>query len=296
MHNEDRGKLDPPGHHGVFLGYCEHTDGIYVWDKESPGEPVRISRNYLGKSFHEACAVQSEPVGVSADNFEILQDEIKQLENNSYLDDTSQALPFVPPDNVPTETLLHWRNLQKFAQDRRSKYAQAYDLTPEQAEERVKQEWKLRELRRLESAKHARTLEQRLKETKEASDAVKAAGTQSSGGVTPKVSTPSLKRATLEGEPARKRRRTERQHSQAVSEMPAETDDDNNILSQSATQPMEPLPTESGEPVLRRQSQQPTTSASAGGPAVGANKSRKTRVSQREQPARSAKRQISTDE
>ena len=109
VHNEDRGKLDPPGHHGVFLGYCEHTDGIYVWDKESPGEPVRISRNYLGKSFHEACAVQSEPVGVSADNFEILQDEIKQLENNSYLDDTSQALPFVPPDNVPTETLLHWR-------------------------------------------------------------------------------------------------------------------------------------------------------------------------------------------
>ena len=69
-----------------------------------------------------------------------------------------------------TEQLLHWRNLQKFVQDRRSKYAQAYDLTPEQAEERVCQEWKLRELRRLESAKHARTLEQRLRETKEASD------------------------------------------------------------------------------------------------------------------------------
>ena len=28
VHNEDRGKLDPPGHHGVFLGYCERTDGI----------------------------------------------------------------------------------------------------------------------------------------------------------------------------------------------------------------------------------------------------------------------------
>ena len=105
----------------------------------------------------------------------------QQLEKNSYLEDTSQALPYVEPDNVLTEQLLHWRNLQKFVQDRWSKYAQAYDLTPEQTEERVRQEWKLRELRRLESAKHARTLEQRLKETQEASDAVKAAGTQSSG-------------------------------------------------------------------------------------------------------------------
>ena len=97
---------------------------------------------------------------MSADNFELLQDEIKQLEKNSYLDNTSQALPYVEPDNVLTEQLQHWRNLQKFVQDRRSMYTRAYDLTPEEAEERVCQEWKLQELCRLESAKHARTLEQ----------------------------------------------------------------------------------------------------------------------------------------
>ena len=66
-------------------------------------------------------------------------------------------------------------------------YAQAYDLTPEEAEERVRQEWELRELRRLESAKHARTLEQRLEQTRAASEAVRAAGTQSSGGTAQSV-------------------------------------------------------------------------------------------------------------
>ena len=39
-------------------------------------------------------------------------------------------------------------------------YVWAYDLTPEEAEECVCQEWKLRELHQLESAKHAHTLEQ----------------------------------------------------------------------------------------------------------------------------------------
>ena len=89
-----------------MLGLCVvHTSVVgaspsTAWDKESPGEPARISRNYLGKSFHEACAVQSEPIGVSAENFELLQDEIEQLQKNSYLDDTSQALPYVEPDNM----------------------------------------------------------------------------------------------------------------------------------------------------------------------------------------------------
>ena len=128
---------------GVFLGYCEHTDGIYVWDRENPNEPVRLSRNYLGKSFHEHCAVQTEPIGASADSFELLQDEIKQLEANSYLSEDAQALPYREPDNVPVERLQHWQDLARFVRDRREKYAQHYDLSPAGAEQRVKEEWKL---------------------------------------------------------------------------------------------------------------------------------------------------------
>ena len=136
--------------------------------------------------------------------------------------------------------------------------------------EPVRQEWKLRELRCLESAKHARTLEQRLKETQEASDAVKAAGTQSSGGVTPKVSAPKLKRASLEGEPARKRRQTDRQPAQAAAGTPEDSQmgADEDILFQNATQPTELLTIRTEESTLRRQTQQLPTSASAGGQAV----------------------------
>ena len=209
VHNEDRGKLDPPGHKGVYLGHCEHTDGIYVWDRENPNEPVRLSRNYLGKSFHEHCAVQTEPIGVSADSFELLKDEIEQLEANSYLTEEAQSLPYREPDNVPVERLQHWKDLARFVRDRREKYAQHYDLSPAEAEERVKQEWKLRELRRYESAAHARTLEQRLQQTREAVEALKEADTESSGGtVAPPAKAKPLKRVRLIEEPARKKRKT----------------------------------------------------------------------------------------
>ena len=81
----------------------------------------------MRKSFHEHCAVQTEPIGVSADRFELLQDEIKQLEANSYLSEEAQSLPYREPDNVPIEWLQHWQDLAHFVQDRREKYAQHYD-------------------------------------------------------------------------------------------------------------------------------------------------------------------------
>ena len=82
---------------------------------------------------------------------------------------------------------------------------------------------------------------------------MKAAGTQSSGGVTPQVSTPKLKRASLEGEPARKRRRGEPRPAEAATEPPAdsETDVSDGMLSQAATQPTEPLTIRTEEPKLR---------------------------------------------
>ena len=58
------------------------------------------------------------------------------------------------------------------------------------------------------------------------SDAVKAAGTQSRGGVTQKMSTLKLKRASLEGEPAHKRRQGELWPVEAAPEPPADSETD----------------------------------------------------------------------
>ena len=169
-------------------------------------------------------------------------------------------------------------------------YAQAYDLTPEEAEERVRQEWELRELRRLESAKHARTLEQRLEQTRAASEAVRAAGTQSSRGAAQSVPTKTQKRAYLQDEPAPKRRKRDSQAAAGgeshrppltVSFEEPTTED---ILSQAATPPQVPQSEEAelrrqelrlDRPAGKRQEQQTSTSAKAGG---------------RVQPSRSSKR------
>ena len=46
VHNEDRSKLDPPAHNGIYLGDCAHTDGIYIWHQDHPEQPVRISKEF----------------------------------------------------------------------------------------------------------------------------------------------------------------------------------------------------------------------------------------------------------
>ena len=90
--------------------------------------------------------------------------------------------------------------------DRREKYAKHYDPSPAEAEERVKQEWKLRHF---ESAAHARTLKQRLQQTREAAEALKEANTESSGGAEAlPAKRPTLKQVRLLDEPAKKRRKT----------------------------------------------------------------------------------------
>ena len=96
-----------------------------------------------------------------------------------------------------------------FVRDRRAKYAQNYDLTPNEAEQRVREEWKLRELRRFESAKHARTLEQRLAQVRDAyeqTQAAKGSDYRGTGDTVPLA--PNVKRVLLEEEPAKKRQQT----------------------------------------------------------------------------------------
>ena len=147
--------MDPPAHNGIYLGDCAHTDGIYIWDQDHPEQPVRISRNFLDRSFYEQCAITSEPIGVSDEQYEMLQDEVNQLKTNSFENDCEDH-PAFDLANVPKERLEHWKNVQQFVKSRREWYAQQSTLSPEEAEQKVQEEWKLREIKRVEAAKHAR--------------------------------------------------------------------------------------------------------------------------------------------
>ena len=100
--------MDPPAHNGIYLGDCAHTDGIYIWDQDHPEQPVRISRNFLDRSFYEQCAITSEPIGVSDEQYEMLQDEVNQLKTNSFGNDCEDH-PAFDIANVPKERLEHWK-------------------------------------------------------------------------------------------------------------------------------------------------------------------------------------------
>ena len=122
-----------------------------------------------------------------------------------------------------------------FVHDQCAKYAQNYDLTPNEAEQRVREEWKLRELRRFESAKHARTLDQRLAQVREACEQAQTAKGSDYRDAGQTVSpAPNLKRVLLDGETAKKRRRTGH-----VSHKTSE--DDGHEISQSDTDEPHPL-------------------------------------------------------
>ena len=42
-HHEDRHKLEMPGHKGMFLGYSNVSDGVYVQNLDNKKKPVRIT-------------------------------------------------------------------------------------------------------------------------------------------------------------------------------------------------------------------------------------------------------------
>ena len=65
---------------------------------------MKISLNYLRKSFNEACDITSEPIGVSDDQYELLADdsEVKQLQQNSYMTEVEDH-PAFQVTNIPTE-------------------------------------------------------------------------------------------------------------------------------------------------------------------------------------------------
>ena len=156
-HDDDRKKLDSPGHEGIFLGYVPESDGIFVWDQDAEHKPVRMTRNYKGKSFHEHCTVVTEPIGVTADEYELLHDEVKNLERNSYMTQDSEPMLTTDTTFVPEHTLKYWRSYQAFARDMRVKLS-GEDLTPNEQEMKIRELWMQSQLR-ASQAEHDRLID-----------------------------------------------------------------------------------------------------------------------------------------
>ena len=87
-------------------------------------------------------------------------------------------------------------------------------LSPEEAEQKVREEWKLREIKRVEAAKHARTIEQRLAQAREAAQAALSKPTVVLTETRPVsasdlTSVPGTRSRNTTVEPAAKRRRVD---------------------------------------------------------------------------------------
>ena len=78
-HGEDGKKLDTPGHQGIYLGNAQYTDGYYVLDTDNERQPVRINRNTIKKSIDESHCVVQEPIGLSDEQYQLLQDELEKV-------------------------------------------------------------------------------------------------------------------------------------------------------------------------------------------------------------------------
>ena len=166
-----------------------------------------------------------------------------------------------------TERLQHYSDMATFVRDRRAKYAQNYDLTPHEAEQCVREEWKLRELRRFESAKHARTLEQRpaqVRDAYEQTQAAKVSDYRGAGDTVPPA--PNLKRVLLEDEPAKKRRRTgDVSHKTSADDGHELLQTDDEAASQAPTQPL--------KSANKNKRSKPNSQASGGAEAQGLRRS-----------------------
>ena len=102
----------------------------------------------MGKSFHEHCTIVTEPIGVTASEYELLKDEVKNLESNSYRNNVESLV--ADPAPIPQHTLQYWRNYQAFARDLRVKLA-AEGLPPHELEAKIRKMWMTSQLRASQS-------------------------------------------------------------------------------------------------------------------------------------------------
>jgi hypothetical protein len=160
-HNDDRHKLQMPGHRGRFLGYCPVSDGCYIRDLDHAQAPVRVTRDVLQRSYCESQHLVREPVGVEMQEFKLLAHEPP----TEILGDCGDA-PWesillqncLPVDN---NTLEYYRDYQSYAKDRRMLMAKNASKPPAAVEAAIKREWRELQVKAAEKKRAARDVAQR---------------------------------------------------------------------------------------------------------------------------------------
>ena len=144
-HDEQRGKLDSPGHQGIYLGNSQHTDGYYVLDLTNEKEPLRINRDILRKSIDESHCVVTEPIGVSAEDYELLKGELQRVREAPLHESEPMVVNEEMLSPIAQEVRMYNRAKQNFFTQHRQRL-QMEGKSAEEAEEWIRMMWKAREL------------------------------------------------------------------------------------------------------------------------------------------------------
>ena len=159
-HNEDRHKLQMPGHQGMFLGYSTVSDGVFIRDLDNVNKPVRITRDVLARSYSEVQHLVREPVGVTFEEYALLENE---QQNKSLRHDTNSSWETILLTNSqPVDKELHnyYKSFQSFAKDRRQMLIHGADNCPQQVEATIKANWRQLQLDNAKAVRAERQAEQ----------------------------------------------------------------------------------------------------------------------------------------
>ena len=141
-HNEDRHKLQMPGHQGMFLGYSTVCDGVFVRDLDNAKKPVRITRDVLSRSYSEVQHLVREPVGVTFTEHSLLEHEPAHHATHAQCDQPWETILLTNCDPVDKELHAYYKSFQAFARDRRQLLAQGDEASPKAIEDTIKAEWR----------------------------------------------------------------------------------------------------------------------------------------------------------
>ena len=230
-HHEDRHKLDMPGHKGMFLGYSNVSDGVYIRDLDNKKKPVRITRDVLARSYNEQHHIVREPLAVTVDEFKLLEQEPSTPMDGESRDQPWESILFRNVSNVDENLHKYYRAYQSFAKDRRALLCKNPDLSPDSIESMVKKEWRTIQFDAAKRAKFERAADKLASEVQHALDVeakTDTAPTRDSGGASggdkrasdSMPSSASSKRAKLSGDtlaPARASARTTSSGSKSTS-------------------------------------------------------------------------------
>ena len=167
-HNEDRHKLQMPGHRGMFLGYCPVSDGVFIRDLDNERKPVRITRDVLARSFSEVAHLVREPVGVTMDEYQMLENELPRVEGSEPPATNWEAILLNNCEPVAQELQQYYRSFQAFSKDRRMLLSQDPSQFPQSIETSIKEEWRKTQVGRAKIEQSRRQAAQALQDVQHA--------------------------------------------------------------------------------------------------------------------------------